>query len=266
MIVHTMTVQEIHRELHADVKNTGRTVLYRLDKFKSVVLKSNRYPVRRHYECKSLVKKNRFFVQLTAFKRSEWKNPLIEYYCIYDRPEGLYCATVNIKAGLTFIFPPHFFSRYRERVIRDAAISNIDLIHLFISRLWNIYLVHMKELGKEEIENWDNIVAEENLEITGVFTDGVIFGERQGDVLIGKTMISESMLRKDQKDLCNLLYDEYMGSLYGIYPKHIVEYIMDLQMDYYDPGDHEPLPEEDTAHTNIQTTLVTPPRHSTGPV
>ena len=245
MIVDSMTVQEIHRELHADVKNTDRTVLYRIEKFKSAVLKSRRYPVRRHYECKSMVKKNRFFVQLTAFKRSEWKNPLIEYYCIYDRPEGLYCATVNLKAGLSFIFPPHFFARYRERVIKDPSISNIDLIHLFISRLWTIYLAHMKPVGKKEIENWDKIVAEEALDITGVFTDGIIFGERQGDVFIGKTMITESMLREDQDDLYQELFDQYMGTIYSIYPEEIADYIMDLQVDYYDLGNRKTPSEED---------------------
>ena len=47
MIVDSMTLEEIHRELHADVENTCRTVAYRIEKFKSVVLKSRVFPVKR---------------------------------------------------------------------------------------------------------------------------------------------------------------------------------------------------------------------------
>ena len=87
MIVDTMTLEEIHKELHEDFRNTRAQLNNRVEKFKGVVLKSSRFPVRRHYECKSLQKKNRFYVQLTALKRGEFKNPLFDYYCIFDRSE-----------------------------------------------------------------------------------------------------------------------------------------------------------------------------------
>ena len=82
-----MTLEEIHKELHEDFRSTRAQLNNRVEKFKGVVLKSSRFPVRRHYECKSLQKKNRFYVQLTALKRGEFKNPLFDYYCIFDRSE-----------------------------------------------------------------------------------------------------------------------------------------------------------------------------------
>lgn len=97
MIVDTMKLEEIHKELHEDFRNTRAQLNNRVEKFKGVVLKSSRFPVRRHYECKSLQKKNRFYVQLTALKRGEFKNSLFDYYCIFDRPEGLYLACLDLK-------------------------------------------------------------------------------------------------------------------------------------------------------------------------
>lgn len=235
MIVDSMTLEEIHRELHADVENTGRTVAYRIEKFKSVVLKSRVFPVKRHYECKSQEKKNRFFVQLTAFKRSEWKDPLMEYYCLYDRPEGIYCATINYKMGLTFVFPPHFFARYRERVVQDTAISNVDLIHLFISRVWSIFLVHFPPEHADELFKWDEAIKNDNLRIMGLCPDGIIFGERQDNVFIGKTIVTDNMLFEDQLDLYDLLFDEYIAALETIYPEKIVDHILDSSLDYAQP-------------------------------
>ena len=136
MIVDSMTLQEIHKELHNDFSNTVGTLDNRLRKFGSVVLKSSRYPVRRHYECKSIEKRNRFWVMLTAIKRGEWNDPVIDYYCVFDRPEGLFCAFLDPKGGNSFVFPPHFFSRYRERVLGGSDMSGPDLIKFFVNRIW----------------------------------------------------------------------------------------------------------------------------------
>lgn len=58
-------------------------------------------------------------------------------------------------------------------------------------------------------------------------------------------MITESMLREDQDDLYQELFDQYMGTIYSIYPEEIADYIMNLQVDYYDPGDRKAPTEDD---------------------
>ena len=131
-----MTLQEIHSELHKDFSNTVGTLDNRLRKFGSVVLKSSRYPIRRHYECKSIEKRNRFWVMLTAIKRGEWNDPVIDYYCVFDRPEGLFCAFLD-PPGRQFLRLPSAFLQQvqgacprRQRDVRpgpDQVLREQDL-------------------------------------------------------------------------------------------------------------------------------------------
>lgn len=90
MIVDSMMLREIHKELLDDIREIGNTIQNRMDKFRTAVLRSSRYPILRQYECRSIVRKNRFYVQMRALKRSDWKEPICEFYCLFDRPEGLY--------------------------------------------------------------------------------------------------------------------------------------------------------------------------------
>lgn len=230
-----MTLEEIHQQLHQDFENTVPAVNRRFDEFKSAVLKSSRYPVCRRYEFKSLHSKNRFFVQMTALKRGEWKNPLLEYYCIYDRPEGLYCAIVAYKMGITIILPPHFFARYRERIVQDSSISTLDLIHLFMKRYWCFNVGHIPPGDEKEMRTWDKVILEDNVDLVGICPDGVIFGERRQDVFLIKTIVPETMLYSDQLNTYDRLRDSYIDYLYSTWPDKIVDYILNLEDDYYHP-------------------------------
>lgn len=68
-----MTLEEVALELLGDLPNADHIIAYRHEKFKSAVLKSTRFPVIRHHECKTIQRKNRFFVNFAAFKRGQWK-------------------------------------------------------------------------------------------------------------------------------------------------------------------------------------------------
>ena len=137
MVVDSMSIEEVAQELLSDLPNAQHIADYRYQKYKSLVLKSRQFPVIRYYECKTVQKNNRFFVNFTAMKRGQWSKPFCHYYCIYVRPEGLYCAIVGLKNDYVYIYPPHFFARYRERIIKRDDISPEDLIHLFMSRFWS---------------------------------------------------------------------------------------------------------------------------------
>ena len=163
-----MTLQEIHKELHDDYLNTVGTLDNRLRKFGSVVLKSSRYPIRRHYECKSIEKRNRFWVMLTAIKRGEWNDPVIDYYCVFDRPEGLFCAFLDPKGGNSFVFPPHFFSRYRERVLGGSGMSGPDLIKFFVNRIWTWSFMLLSDDRKKGVASMDEVLSKEKIDaLTG---------------------------------------------------------------------------------------------------
>lgn len=86
--------------------------------------------------------------------------------------QGLYCTIVAYKMGITFILPPHFFARYRERVIQDDSLSTSkENVHALCSnphfrpilwnspaRLLNLYPVSSSEqysMKKEEKINYE---------------------------------------------------------------------------------------------------------------
>lgn len=233
MIVDSMTLEEIHKELHNDAGNTMKTVDYRASSFRSVVLKSRIFPVIRHYECSTIGRKNRFFVKLMATKRGDHSNPYMESYSIFSRPEGLYCAIIGHADGFTIILPPHFFSRFRERVVRDDQISGTDLIHLFIRRYWQFYFANFPTDGREVFDNMEAVLAAEKVDLIGICTDGLVFGERRGDINLIKTIIPGRMLHKNQYPLYYGLYLGFKHELQTHYPEKIVDYAISLSDDYH---------------------------------
>lgn len=232
MIVDSMTLEEIHKELHNDAGNTMKTVGHRAAAFRSVVLKSRTFPVIRHYECSTIGRKNRFFVKLMATKRGDYSNPYMESYCIYSRPEGLYCAILGHVEGFTVIMPPHFFSRYRERVVRDEQISGTDLIHLFMRRYWHFYFANFPTDGREVFDTIEDVLAAEKVDLIGICTDGLVFGERIGDINLIKTIIPGRMLLKNQYPLYYGLYLGFKHELQTSYPEKVVDYALSLPDDY----------------------------------
>lgn len=154
MIVPTMTIPEIHAELLKDCEDNQASVEHKMKLFGSVVLKSSRYPVVRRYAIKSKNRRNVFYVRFTAFKRGFWKNPAIHTYCIYSRPEGLHCAFLDPIHRASIIFPPHFFSRYRERIVRDDSLGTEELIHLFSSRTWALSFQPVSAEVQQMMRQW----------------------------------------------------------------------------------------------------------------
>ncbi len=235
MVVDSMTLEEVARELLADLPNAQHIADYRFQKFRSSVLKTSRFPIIRYYECKTVQKKNRFFVSFSAFKRGQWKEPYCHYYCIYVRPEGLYCAVVGMKEDYVYVYPPHFFARYRERIIKRDDISPEDLIHLFMSRFWSNFSYVITPEDLDDISQWDQLSEEGGIDFVGTCPDGVIFGQRTKNVVLNKTIISESMLYPDQVDFYERIYLDNYGFLKENYPEDVVLYIVGLEFDYYQP-------------------------------
>ena len=96
MIVPSMTVQEIHKELFEDVKNLRNKIDDCRKDFKKIVLRSSHCPITISYDCKTKEKKNLFVITFTAMKRSDWKKPILDIYGIYIRAEGNYAAALTL--------------------------------------------------------------------------------------------------------------------------------------------------------------------------
>ncbi len=182
MIVPSMTAQEIHKEVMEDIKTLGNKVDRCRDDFRKTVLRSSRYPVSKSYDCKTQEKKNLFIVELIAPKRSFYDKPILSIHGIYSRPEGKYAVAPSIDKNLISIYPPHFFKRYRERIVKDTSLSNEEIIRRYFKNDWG-FMIAVVDKHFESVyhcfEN-DNDNVNESVDFVAATSQGYCFGTKQG--------------------------------------------------------------------------------------
>lgn len=215
MIVPSMTVNEIHDEFFNDLRDLANKVDACKKEFERIVLKSNRYPVVKSYKCPTK-RKNILILTFRARKRSERRKPILGFYGFYSRPEGRYAAALNIESNLISIYPPHFFKRYRERILKDDSISNEEVINVFFKNSWGFTAAVVNEKYESVYHCFESSDLSDKVSFVAATSDGYCFGEKQGSVNIIKTIISEDMLFDNQKkifaDLKN--YFNKIGKMY----------------------------------------------------
>jgi len=200
MIVPSMTLNEIHKELFTDLHTLESKIDNCHRDFKRKVLKSSRYPFSHSYDCRTKLKKNLFVVNLYASKRGDWEKPLIGICGIYNRPEGNYLAALALEKNMTTIYPPHFFKRYRERIVKDMKSSNEDIIKHYLNRnAWGIVAAASEAKYQGLYNIFEAEMNDTNLSFVCVNSEGFCFGEKLGNINVIKTIISEDMLIGDQK-------------------------------------------------------------------
>lgn len=209
MIVPSMTVQEIHKEIFEDIKNLQSKFDECRKNFKKAVLKASRYPLTKSYDCNTIGKKNLFIVAYTAFKRSNWKNPIMCLYSIYTRPEGKYAVAPSVDMNIVTIYPPHFFKRFRERIVKDESISNEDIIRQYFKNDWGFMGAVVNKDFESVYHCFENDNEKDKVSFVAATSQGYCFGEKQGNVNIIKTIISEKMLFENQKPLFNDLKNAF---------------------------------------------------------
>ncbi|NTE00491.1 hypothetical protein G6M26_23370 [Agrobacterium tumefaciens] len=202
-----MSVHEIHQELFEDLHSINTKVnIYKKD-FGRRVLKASRFPLTYSYDCLSR-KKNLLVISFTVLKRSQWDNPILGFYGIYNRPDGKYAAALSLEVNKSIIYPPHFFRRYRERLVKDDSISNDGIIRLFFKKQWGIVQAVVDENFGAVYQCFESTNKDERVSFVSASSEGYCFGEKQGNINIMKTIISEEMLFEDQKPLFDELRTE----------------------------------------------------------
>ena len=93
----------------------------------------------------------------------------------------MYC----IDLDSILIFPPHFFSRYRERFIKN---NNITTQQVIIKYFKNNLIITVKLNNKDKT-------------FMGSCNDGIVFGEYDNELVFIKTFISRDMLFEKQKKM-----------------------------------------------------------------
>jgi hypothetical protein len=199
MIVPSMTVQEIHKEIFVDIKNLKSKLDVCRKDFKKTVLRGKLYPLTKSYDCTTREKRNLFIVAFTAIKRSDWKKPILSIYGIYSRLEGKYAVSLTMEMNIITIYPPHFFKRYRERIVKDESISNEDIIRQYFESDWGFMGAVVNEDFESVYHCFEIDSKDEAVNFVAATSQGYCFGEKQGNVNIIKTIISEDMLFENQK-------------------------------------------------------------------
>ena len=129
MIVESMNEKEIRDALYKDLDSISGEIFKKKERFRKSCLKRTIFP----YEViTQITSKNntKFYISFSAPKRGNHNSPVIGIYAIYQRNEGYYEATITPYKGRKYIsiFPPHFFRRYRERIMKEKEdISTITL-------------------------------------------------------------------------------------------------------------------------------------------
>lgn len=107
-----------------------------------------------------------------------------------------------------YVFPPHFFSRYHSRLLKNAAIGKQELINQYIKNSY-LGIVLIPGTGQEKCAL--------------SFQDGYAIGDiisRNERIFMFKTFISKDLLRKNQKFA--KVYDQ-------LQEQNLVNYIVNLE-------------------------------------
>lgn len=130
-----------------------------------------------------------------------WKHKFIPLIArCYRQPEGIYvvtCPSTIITVGKNAAYIPHFFDRYRDRILKRKHCNKLDVIMKFFENDTHCGVGAMIRYDKYP----DNYIF--------VFDKFITLGSPLEDVNIFemRTLISLDMLKEVQKDICNELVE-----------------------------------------------------------
>lgn len=201
MIVPSMSLREIHNELKSDYSNvvTKKDLFFK--EFRRLVLKASNFPFTRTYECTTPIKKNLFVITFSAPSRRYENKPEYSAYVVYNTAKGKYLASLIIQQDIITIYSPHFFRRYRERILKDDLISNDEIIRNYIKKDRGFTGGFVTKQVEDCFKSFEEQHKEEPVNFAGATLDGYCFGFKEGNNIIVRTIISPEMVKDDQREL-----------------------------------------------------------------
>lgn len=190
MITTTMTEKELVVEVTTDYLNAFRYSDHLDKKFRRVVIKARQFPVRMCYEYCS-PRKNKWLIFCESRSKKEvLDNSRITLVAIFDTSIGIHAVMGTFTGGkMHFVmYPPHFFSRYRQRSFINM--TGIPLIKRFFSHNYNyVYDINIVTLSENTMQT----------EVHGSTADGVALGYKTAEEnVLFKTFVTYDMLKGEQ--------------------------------------------------------------------
>ena len=185
MVLDTFSDIEARQELLKDRQGLIGfipSILERAD-YRRRVKKATRFPFNYTATFKSS-RGNKYKVILTPTdKKKGAANPLLSVFTSLDKKEGTYILRYDMATEHVSIFTPHFFKRYRERFIKDEALSSEEVRDKFLLRNFNI-----------------TVNSKTEKETVGTCLDGYIFiRNKDKNTSVCVTYVSPDLLTDEQQ-------------------------------------------------------------------
>lgn len=191
MIVIGMTYDEIITEVNKDVADVFELSCKKDAKIKRIIQKSQFFPVRL-YSFVTSSNKNRWLLTWEAYSRKHvGDNILFSMICIINNKNGriaIMPSFQNLQRPLFFIFLPHFFQRFAERMQIDA--TGEELIRRFFQFNVNFSIDTKRQMVSD---------TQYTIESTATSPDGISLGYQLADGnFFFKTFITYDMAKGEQ--------------------------------------------------------------------
>lgn len=149
--------------------------------YKRLITKSNKFPL--YFQPKQWKSKNKnnYLIFFEAQTKKDKDRIIFSIVGLFEK-KGINAFMISNQHKI-YLYPPHFWKRFRERFLMDERITTIDSIKRFF-----------KFNGNVSLNLLDNNMFE------GTVSEGVIFGEIVDGVHIVKTFVSKEMLFDSQKN------------------------------------------------------------------
>lgn len=195
MVLESMTYEEIASQMAADYPEAcdkasmcfghrqayHRYVIKNLGSNQPHVFKPQTFTSKNH---------NSFTILYSVLGKSDYKKVGLTHhiYMTFLRKEGLYAVATNIEHDFFIIHTPHFFARYKERALKNMALTATESMADFFSKQANFNMGHT---DNPKYKNSTFVVS----------NVGVYLAEHySSNILIMKTFISFEMLKNQQID------------------------------------------------------------------
>jgi len=205
MIVDSMNDQEITKAVLSEKEYVLRCCSNKYVKqFKDTVLHTNTFPCTQTYKCKTPNSQIEYSISMRAEKRGEHSTPSYSIYVLYRWHGGVYAAQVENDWKSVTIFPPHFFERYRERILKDTTMPIETVIPKFFAKFFG-YCDMWLDKNKQQL--MEKIFPDEEVDMVGAYHEGMIFGKNHDNYCIARTVISFDEFKENQWPQFNQLFD-----------------------------------------------------------
>lgn len=189
MIIPQMTEAELLDEIKKDLPKVVSISNNKDGKVRRIIQKSVLFPLYLHSYVTS-PRKNKWVILWEARNRKNvGDDSLISFVCYQETPHGRYAymPTWADKKLILIVYPPHFFSRFAERM--NLNLSGVELIKRYFEKN-NSYAY---ELGA---------AAEGRQQIYGSSLEGIALGLKSAehDIILFKTFITYEMTKGSQVD------------------------------------------------------------------